>query len=222
MNNNIAKFLIERYYLTQEHRIAISNQISAYKKAEQQTESLEYFYKKFEDLEKELKKHLEKEVKSNPLWDSYLKGVKGIGPILASSLLNNIDITRAEHASSLWKYCGLAVDIETGQADKRKKGEKISWNPFLKKTCWLIGKSFVKTKGKYRTIYDTSKAFYKVKFPEEVKVPGTKIVKYTKGHIDNMAMRRTVKLFLSDFWVKWREQEGLSVSEPFAHRIIAK
>jgi len=44
---------------------------------------------------------------------------------------------------------------------------------------------------------------------------------YTKGHIHAMAKRRTVKLFLSHFWLEWRKLEGLPISEPFAHRGLA-
>lgn len=211
-------FLIDRYYITQEHRISLSNQIFAMKKAELKTDVLEYFYGQFHGIELEIKKYLEKDIKQHPLWKNYLKDVKGIGPIFASALINNIDIEKAQHASSLWKYCGLGVDLETGEADKRKKGQKISWNPFLKKTCYLIGTSFIKSKGKYRTIYDTSKEFYQKKFPNEVPVKGTKIVKYTKGHIHAMSMRRATKLFLAEMWLVWREMENLPVSEPFAHR----
>ena len=37
----------------------------------------------------------------------------------------------------------------------------------------------------------------------------------TDGHVDNRASRRNVKLFLGLTWMKWRELEGLSVSEPY-------
>jgi hypothetical protein len=220
MNTDMSeiKFLIDRYYEIQTHRLALGNQVLAAKKDNKTTDTLEYFFGKFEDIENELKKYLAKSVAEHPMWTHCMKDIKGIGPILAASLLSEIDIRKAEHVSSVWSYCGLAVDLETGQGMKRKKGTKITWNPFLKKTCWLIGKSFVKTKGKYRTIYDTSKDFYKRKFPNEVKVEGTKIVRYTKGHLDSMAMRRATKLFLAELWETWRKQEGLSVSVPFMHR----
>ncbi len=37
----------------------------------------------------------------------------------------------------------------------------------------------------------------------------------TDGHVDNRANRRNIKLFLGLTWMKWRELEGLSVSEPY-------
>lgn len=37
----------------------------------------------------------------------------------------------------------------------------------------------------------------------------------TDGHVDNRANRRNIKLFLGLTWMKWRELEGLPVSEPY-------
>lgn len=219
MNSNT--FLIDRYYQTQEHRLALAGQIRALKEANESYDTVEHFYEQFYTIEKELAKYIAKEVKKYPIWNNYLKGVKGIGPITGLALLVTLDASRADHASSFWKYAGLACD-DNGDADKRKKGEKISWNPFLKKTCWLISNGFIKCKGKYRGIYETSKEYYQVKFPKEVPVKGTKIIKYTKGHIHAMALRRAVKLFLAELWVKMREEQGLPVSEPFAHRVVPK
>lgn len=210
-------FLVDRYFSLQEHRIALSLQIHALKKQERGTELLSRFQEEFLSFEKEIEKAILRSIRQHPMYP-WLKSCKGIGPILAASLISQIDITKAEHASSLWKYCGLAVDLETGKAERREKGKKISWNPFLKKTCWKVGEQFVKSKGKYRTIYDTSKEFYQKKFPKEVKDTKSKRTFYTKGHIHALAKRRAVKLFLADFWVAWRTQEGLPVSAPFMHR----
>lgn len=230
--NSQLRFLIEQYYDMQEYRIAMGNQIFQLKEQNEDITVMEYYFTKFYVLEKEVKRDIGKIVHKDPMWKKYFKGVKGIGEIFAGAILATIDITKADHASSVWKYCGLDV-AEDGLARSRRKEhlvpktyvdkngkEKetvgITFNPFLKKTCWLIGKSFIKVKGKYRNIYDSSKEYYQKKFPQEMVVDGHK--KYTKGHIDAMARRRTVKLFLSEMWATWREQEGLPVSVPYAHR----
>ena len=210
--NQETKYLIERYYQTQEHRIAIGNQVRALKEAGEEINPLEDYYKRFFEIEKDIAKYLGKSVKKHSMW-KWLTSVKGIGPILGSASISTINITVADHASSIWKYAGLAP----GQ--KRERGKKLDYNPFLKMTCWKIGESFVKTRGEYRKIYDSSKEFYKNKFPVEKK-DGKKTL-YTKGHIHAMAKRRTVKLFLSHFWLEWRKLEGLPISEPFAHRGLA-
>jgi len=201
--------LIKRYYLLQEHRIAMGGQIRALKDQDKPTEMLESYFERFHGIEKDIAKYIAAQIKQHPMWE-WFDDVKGIGPILAGALISTIDIEQAQHASSVWQYAGLAPD------QKRKKGQKISWNPFLKMTCFKIGESFVKTKGEYRKIYETSRMFYDNKFPEEVK-EGKRVL-YTKGHRHAMARRRCVKLFLSDMWVVWRQKYDLPISEPFMHR----
>ncbi len=203
------KYLIDHYYQVQKHRIEMGNQISALQKSGEPTNPLDTFFDDMYKIEKNIVKYCQKSLKEHKMYE-FLKATKGIGPILGSALVSLIDIKRAEHASSVWKYAGLAP----GQ--KRVKGKKLDYNPFLKTICWKIGEAFVKTKGEYRKIYDTSKEYYQRKFPDEKK-EGKRTL-YTKGHIHAMAKRRTVKLFLSTFWAEWRRVEGLEVSVPFAHR----
>ena len=70
-------------------------------------------------------------VKDHPVW-SWLKGVRGVGPVLAAELLAPIDFAKARHCSSLWKFCGLAVTQITDKdgnttdvADRRIKGKTL-------------------------------------------------------------------------------------------------
>jgi len=43
---------------------------------------------------------------------------------------------------------------------------------------------------------------------------------FNDGHLDFRAKRKTAKLFLSHLWAKWREFEGLPVSEPYVQAIM--
>lgn len=219
------KYLIDYYYQIQKHRIEVGNQIFALKERGEKYVTIEMIFSDLNTIESKVEKIITQEIKNHPMWP-WFKAVKGIGPIFAAGLATRIDIVKAEHASSVWKYAGLAP----GQ--KRVKGQKIDYDPWVKTLCWKIGESFIKTKGKYREIYDTSKAYYQHKFPKEIQLTdangkpklskeGKPIMLYNKAHIHNMSRRRTVKLFLSHMWAYWRELEGLSVSEPFAHRIGA-
>ena len=38
-----------------------------------------------------------------------------------------------------------------------------------------------------------------------------------KGHLDMMAMRKMIKLFLAHLWLTWREGEGLATSSPYVN-----
>ncbi len=136
MYNDI-RYLIERFYQIQKHRLALGNQKRTLNKAGTPSEAIDLHYKNFQAIEKSIKKSIEQPIKKHPIWKSYLKGVKGIGPILAAALISTIDIAKAQHASSVWKYAGLAPD------QKREKGKKLDFNPFLKMTCWKIGGSLL-------------------------------------------------------------------------------
>lgn len=224
-------YLIDRFYQVEKHRVAIGLQIGQLKKDKVNIKFLKEFFDRFFTLEKDIKKLIADTVAEHPMW-SWLKKVDGIGPILAAALLANLDIRKAKHISSFWKYCGLAVTPE-GTAERKTRGERIAFNPFLKSISWKIGESFVKIKGKYRKMYDTSKAFYQKKFPKKQQAldaagkprknaQGGKIMLYSKGHIHAMAKRRAVKRFLADFWTEWRTIEGLAVNPPYSHRSDVK
>ena len=216
-------YLINHYYRLQEHRIAFAGQIRALKEAKLPTEPLDYYFEKFSEMEKEIIRHLKKAIAQEPLWKDYLKGVKGIGPVIASGLINLIDFKKARHVSSLWKYAGR--DVVDGEARSRKKkhlvpktyknkqGKKIktqgiSFNPLLKTLTWKAGVSFLKSGSPYRKIYDERKKYERRKHPE-----------LTRGHIHNRAMTYMIKRFLLHLWIEGRKIEGLPVSEPY---VIAK
>lgn len=204
------KYLIDRYYQIQKIRVAMGNEIRDMRERDMQVEKLDEFHEEFEDLENRIKRYLSRSLTDHLMWD-WLDDVKGVGPIIGASLITLIDPEEAPHASSVWKYAGLAPGQE------RKKGQKLDYNPKLKTACWKLGESFVKGGDKWRKKYEESREFYEEKFPEEEEDEDGNI-KYTDGHKYAMAKRRTVKQFLAEFWAEWRERLGLPVSEPYAHR----
>lgn len=201
------KFLVERFYQFQKHRVAMSNQLYQLKEDGEEVAELEEFYNEIYGFEKRLYKFIRQEVEKTNIWQHFLKDVKGIGPTMAASLLVTIDVHKTKHVSSLWKYAGMTPE------SRRVKGKKIDWNPFLKNTCFKIGQAFLKSKGDYKEIYDEAKRKYREKHPERIEENGK--VKYNDGHIDMMARRYAIKIFLRDLWLVWRRLEGLSVTEPY-------
>lgn len=124
--------------------------------------------------------------------------------------------------SKYWAWWGLHV-ID-GSAAKRKRGENINWNSKMRTLAWKIGKQFVIQGLGYRVIYDQEKDRLTY-----LRMPIGKCPKYQecksklkrrsepacKGHIDAMARRKAVKLFVSHLWVIWRRIEGLPVTDPY-------
>lgn len=212
------RFLVENYYDIQDNRLRAEGRSRSWRQIYSIAKSEEKVYnenisEKFRDIEKWIYKELQTKVKQHDLWKWWLKNVKGVGPALAGGYFAWIgDISRFKTISALNAYCGLHCDDE-GKAVRRAKGQQSNWNSRLKSHAWKTAKSFVKTKGKYRAYYDKVKKAYKKKYPKEVK-EGNRTL-YTKGHIDNMAMRKTVKLFLSHLWLKWRELEKLDTQSPY-------
>ncbi len=82
-------------------------------------------------------------------------------------------------------------------------GLLLTHTPFGKTTCWKIAGQFVRQGDFYRKHYD------KVKDRYTERDGTTKSI----GHIDNMARRATVKLFLSHFWMMWRRSLNLPIGE---------
>ena len=122
----------------------------------------------------------------------------------AAKIISMIDIERAPHVSSLWRYAGYAVF--DGEREKPTKGEKLHYNKRLKTACYLLGGSFLKSNSPYRKEYDSAREYYDANRPE-----------WTKAHCHQAAMRKMIKLFLQHYWVVARTLEGLPVTMPYVH-----
>lgn len=189
-------------------------------------------YERQLEAEKIHAKAIEEELKNCAIWTDYLLDIRGVGPLMAGVILSEIDITKCNSISALWKYCGLDVlvyqndkgeTLEEGRCKQRhhlvprtyanKKGEVIetigiTFNPFLKtKMVGVLGTVFIKVGGKYREIYDG----YKHRLENHPKHANK-----TKGHRHAMAIRYMMKEFLADLWTTWRKFEGLPVRPSYA------
>ena len=169
-------------------------------------------------------KRLESLLGEYPIYTQFLKPTKGIGPAMSGVIISEIDITKARHPSSLWKYAGLDVAGD-GKGRSRKAehlvkaryvtrdGEEaernsITFNPFLKtKLIGVLAPSFLRASNeKYRAVYDAYKnrLQHRPDWSEE-----------KKGHVNNAALRYMIKMFLIDLYAAWRAIEGLPVSKPY-------
>lgn len=136
------------------------------------------------------------------MYRHYLSKIEGIGPILAANLIALLYPQRFRSVSALWHYAGYHV--EKGSAPRLKKRKRVTWNPKLRVLGYKIGKSFVMRGGGYRSRYEEYKEEYRQKHPD-----------FSRGHIDAMARRKTVKLFFRHLWQVWRNLENLPVGSPF-------
>lgn len=61
------------------------------------------------EAESHLKNTIEKEAIKHPMWDMFFKDVYGCGPLYAAICIAYLDVHKARHASSFWRYAGLDV-----------------------------------------------------------------------------------------------------------------
>lgn len=150
---------------------------------------------------------------TGPIWD-WVTSIKGLGAGgEAAKLIAQIDdIARFDTIAKLWRFSGLAV-ID-GKAEKNKPGEKSHFNRNLKAICFVIGDSFIKQQTPYYIdIYYAEKKRQRELHPDPIKVDGKTM--YSDMQIHYRGWRKMMKQFLADLWVKWRQIDGLAVSEPY-------
>lgn len=169
------------------------------------------------NMEASHKKLMEIYIVTEPIWQEWLKDIRGISIILASNLIKNFGYCeRYRYNSSLWKHCGM--DVQNGAAPKREKGKKTTYNPALRTLAWKIGDSFVKQRtDPYRGIYDLEKAtqLQLLEVKDEFK-DTSHTAPNSRGHADLRARRKMVKVFLQHYWIVTRTLKGLEVTKPYS------
>jgi len=190
-------------------------------------------------------------IKTHPAYPWFSR-VKGVGGENIAKVVAPIDIKKAVHISSLWKFAGFSV--ENGAAPRRVKGGgKLSYNSQLRSMCWRLAGSLKRAKGKFYQYYIQEKDKYTERFEsQDYKILPTprgrwgclncgqswqrkrditpccdnpaidKMLRQEPhgviwvGHLDAMAVRKMIKMFLACLWLVWREAEGLPVTAPYA------
>lgn len=164
------------------------------------------------DMEHQATLGLQKAMRDHPLGE-WVKGSKGVGEKQAARLLATIGDPywntlheRPRTVSELWAYCGL--DVRGGQGPRRKKGERMNWNPDARMRIRMISESIVKAGGPYRLVYDERKAdtegrVHVAQCPQclgssEVGQP------WRPGHRHADALRIVSKEVLKDLWLEAR------------------
>lgn len=195
--------------------------------------ALAQLYMDLDAAEKQAFKNLEKTVKQHPIWVHFLEGVKGCGFTMAGVIISELDPHAARYPASFWKYAGVDVvhkedpdsptgliaigrsrrkDLMSEVSYTNKDGEEatklsLGYNPFLKtKLLGVLAPSFLKSKGEYYQLY----LDYKLRLTNDPRHSNK-----TPAHINRMALRYIVKIFLMNLHIKWREIEGLEVTRPY-------
>lgn len=141
-----ARYFVNTYYDLQDYRIASANQQRKLLEGQEPSEFMGWLNDNLDVLERQIHGMLDKWSGAQHM-GIWARNIVGIGPVISSGLLANIDITRAPTVGHIWRFAGL------DPTRKWVKGEKRPWNASLKRLCWLTGESFVKVSGKENDIY---------------------------------------------------------------------
>jgi len=179
------------------------------------------------NLEDYMNKIIAEKLEVHPA-QNWFSRIKGVGTESISKVIGLIDIEKAPHISSLWKFAGMSV--ENGKAPKPQKGKKLSYNKTLRTMVWRLGTCLIRGKGKFYQYYIKEKEKYRKRFlnANYKIVPASELPKdnrgrkyepegvISEGHLDNMARRKMMKVFLASLWLVWRQEAGLPISKPYA------
>jgi hypothetical protein len=211
-------------------RNKINNQILAFERRTDalSQETLGFLQEDGERMKKRLAKHdrkvkrLVQAVAETDILARAALGVEGIGEFTVANCLIYIDVEKAPHASSLWKYAGLHASSN----DRYKKGKSSGGNKTLRTALYTMATSQEKTRGAYREVYDQAK-LRKEQSEKLVKSRNTqgKLVevkwKDTKpSHRRGHALRIVMKHFLADYWYVARTVQGLETTALYPEAIL--
>lgn len=232
LSHQEARYLVDQYYVHQEMRIAAAHRARKMDETGEPHSVLDWLEKQGDTLEAQIKGSLQRYAASHPV-GQWAMSNKGIGPVISAGYIANISITadgvregRMSSVGKLWANCGVAPG-----KDRRKRGEKATFNPTLQRLTWITGKSFEflssdDPKAFYRHIYDARKVYELAKnaagdYAEqaartlvEKKFTADTVAKkeYEAGrlpgaHINARARRYAAKMFLSHLHKVWWDIE---------------
>lgn len=186
------------------------------------------------DLETKIDRNIAKYLKGNDIYEGFLKGVKGIGPVMAGVLLSEIDLEKATTVSKIWQYAGLNPCMVRGKkkvgdkveitdtmvrGDRKTAGFMIPYNQFLKtKLMGVLADSFIKSRSPYTEHYYNMKQRLEQSSKEYKE--GKKWSEESKKHRDMAAKRYMIKMFLADYYACGRAILGLEVRPPYQEEYL--
>lgn len=165
--------------------------------------------KDYQRAEHLIEKEIKKELKKFPIYNEYLKGIKGMNLRVASGLISLIkDIKKFEKVSSLNHYIGLHVKGGIAPKEGSSEGQTL---------CRIIKEALLnptKNKPYYREMYENRLQYEK----EKIYPQGELAKKYsgyeksdihvTESHAENRAKRYMTKKFIEHLFNKWWELEA--------------
>ncbi len=166
-------------------------------------------------------KEVEELLEAMPIYRDVLSKVKGTGPKTMVRILAHVgDVRRFSTVAKFKAYCGvhlMKVITDGGEEDfvfpRRRKSVVSNWQPDCRQGFYLLVQGFIKSKdSEWGQKFLQYKEHFRAKHPEPVK-QGNRTL-YTKMHIHQMAIHRTMTKFAEWMyreWVKLEAQQPVGV-----------
>lgn len=230
-----ARYLVDAYYMLQDHRMRTANQLRAATEAGEPSAAHGWLEGVFGTAEESIRKVMGAYAQRFRAGRWALAQV-GIGPVLAAGCLATFDPSRPT-VGHWWRFAGLDPTLTWG------RGEKRPYSARAKVLAWKIGDSFVKVSGRddafYGRVYRERKAYEldrdtagghaevaaatlaarKIADRETRKV--YEAGRLPAGRLDLRARRYAAKMFLAHLhWVWWEDLHGEPPPKPYAISIL--
>lgn len=231
----------------QKFRIQVGNRIGAIERqADHADQPVPRIYElvrdTVEELEDKMNAAIAEELKMYPVWDLWLRHVKGVGPSLAGQMLAMLHEPTEEKGPSSWyKAAGLAPERQPDGQDRLPRRRKprcpeCGHDRFTKleegRACAECGNIVPEGYGRVsyypalrKSLYNVGESFvrsggyYRQKY-EEYKAQLAELhrddTNWPPVRVDRVARWKAVKLFLSHLWNKWCEAIGITPRPPYA------
>lgn len=233
-----------KFNTIQAGRIAMGNRIRAIASGRsdatpRELDILRRWSRTFEADEQQIDNDITELSASVPIIHEMTK-VKGVGILYAARIASEIDITKCDTVSALWKRAGLGlgkywvdsrgrvVAPEIGNQwvsrDGVMKREKVvvvpnpDWHLKTIRDRMVSGYLVSYSNALKTTMYNVAVSFLVTKSPYAVVYYDAKAgyeSKWTAGHAHHAALRKMSKIFLSHLWEVWRLQEGLPIRRAY-------
>lgn len=225
------KALVETYYDVQRLRVAGNNRLKAALKGVSKAERLEIAIAEMKDLETRIARQIAEVVKDEPIY-GWLSAQRGIGPVMSAALIASGLDPGIDKPSGWWRFAG--VGVIDGKNQRKRRGEKLTYNGFLRRTLEVCVGQFLKShdpeKGHvsfYAELYYQFRAeserdrpdMKPLACPGAIRAQGCQGAECTrckgKGevgvaiHHHRRAVMLTQRVFLTHLQQRWREVLGL-------------
>lgn len=178
--------------------------------------------------EAKVKARLEDLVKNKdyPIYNDFLKHISGLGGVSSAILISTFRPERVYYVTNLWAFAGIV----TGK-DKLVKGEKASFNTFLKsKLLGVIGANFLKLKSEYALYYYQKRIHLINRDVQLIKArkmcekfgehEDGKLDRLTAAHHSRMAIRDMMQMFVRDYYVGYRTIMNIPVIPGYTEAVL--